>query len=285
MNRPYNTFKESALRNLVNFGAAILSLVINFIIIGVLGKGMPYVSFWIMAGAIIILVSGMFFALWAIVSKYIDQLQYNDNRQWDNKKKCEILDRYCCGDSACRTLSKNYEVKPTEKVIEELDKKSSLFLQQYILSLEGKFYKHNGKEIMIVSSSLDSEVSIDGVKGASKLVKDNLTNGIEYHYFHAKNSEPERVERNIRNIKKQYDGSGKFDFNCYDVPCSDLSEYLLYLFGIVIYIYKDGNYKAFFSIRQPNVEPIYRRMPVCMAGRYLSMLKKIREGKIKEDYQ
>jgi predicted GNAT family N-acyltransferase len=283
MNILNNFLKGPMWRNLVNFGAAIISLVINFIIIGVLGKEIPDNYFWIMAVTIIILISIMFFALWAVVSRYMEHVQYDDNRQWNNKKKCEILDRYCCGDSACRTLSMNYEVKPTGKVIEELDKKSSLFLQQHILLLEECFYNQNGKEILIVSSSLDSEVSIDGVKGASELVKDNLKNGVRYHYFCAKDSEPERVERNIRNIKKQYDGCGKFDFNFYDFPGSDLSEYLLYLFGIVIYIYNDGDYKAYFSIRRPDVEPIYRKMPVCMAGRYVLMLKKIRERDTLED--
>ena len=281
MKKLVSFFQKPWWRNIVNFGAAISSLVINFVVIGILGNGMPDVYFWVMAGTVIILVSTIFFALWAIVSRYTERTQYSDRRQWDNKKKCEILDRNCCGDLVCRTLSKEYEIKPMKKVVDELEKKSSLFLQQHILSLEKNFYASGGKEILIVSSSLESEVSVDGIRGASELVRENLMSSVEYHYFCARNTEPERVERNIRNIKKQYENCGKFDFNYYDAH-SDLSEYLLYLFGIVIYVYKDDSYEAYFSIRRPDVEPVYRKMPICMAGRYVAMFKKIRAGNTPE---
>jgi len=171
-------------RNLINFGAATISLAINFIIIGILGKGIPDLYFWFMTGSIIILISGLFFASWYVIARHIERTQFIDTREWANRKRCDSLDRFCCGDSVCRSLSQNSIVNPNKDVVERLTKEHSIFLQPHILSLEEEFYKKNGKEIMIVSSSLDSEVSLEGVKGASNLVKDNLKNGIKYSYYY-----------------------------------------------------------------------------------------------------
>lgn len=260
-----------------DFIAMVISLIIDSVVISFLQDTIKAYNLWWILVFLIVIVSALFIFVWQAVAYYVVNIEYSDGRHLATH--CKYGNRHCCGQAACETISEKHILVPTDEEIIALKENYSLYSYNYIIELEKNFKSKGGKEIWIISSNLNSEVST--ATNASEMfsnIRENLEQGVHYYYLYCSDSEdPETIERNIRNIKSYTGRSANVTFVPFCEAVGSLSEYLLYIFGVVIYVRDDDSYEGYFAIRNhnrlTNQEPIYEKMPICMAGKYLHYMK------------
>ena len=264
-----------------DFLAMVISLLIDGVVISFLQDTIKAYNLWWILVFIIVIVSALFLFVWQVVAHYVVNIEYSDGRHLATY--CKYSNRHCCGQAACETISEKHILVPTDEELVSLKENYSLYPYNYILELEKDFKSKEGKEIWIISSNLNSEVST--APNASEMfsnIRDNLEKGVHYYYLYCNDSEdPATIERNIRNIKSYTGNSSNVTFVPFCESGGSLSEYLPYIFGVVIYVKEDDSYEGYFAIRNhnrlTNQEPIYEKMPICMAGKYLHYMKTKRD--------
>ena len=193
---------------------------------------------------------------------------------------CDFTNNVCCGKLCSRMMRQNYNILPSMLLRDAMEKHSFYFQDDIIRNEELEFYKKKGdrsegSEIWILSPNL--------TEGATSVVDDNLQNGIPYRYFYSKTlssgEDNFQAKESIRLMNKILKGKSNLSFYHYTKEKDEIDAYLFDMFEIMIYISKDGERRAYFSIRHLEKEliPIYLKMPWCMATRYYIILEKIKK--------
>lgn len=266
--------------------AIVVPVILDIVVFGFLGDKISQNNLWWIVSAIIIATISVFALVWHFISKYLCYVHFNDKRKIS--KTCAFKNGNCCGDAVCDTISVNYSVNPDVTTKNRIADEYSLYLQDYIQDKETNFSQKNGDEIWIMSSNLNSEIfEANNSEGITNAVKQNIQDGIKYYYVYFEDvNDPETIERNKRNITNALDNSDNVKFVSLGTGTQRLDEYILYLCGIVIYIDKNGQYEGYFSLRNheiaENTEPIYYKMPVCIAGKYLNIMRDAKKKAVLE---
>jgi len=176
-------------------------------------------------------------------------------------------------------MSQVYRIAPRESLRRKMRADSSIWFQDDLLEAEERdFAGRGGSEIWILSSTLSSELR----GGAVRFVSENLGHSITYRYFYANSVDQGETnifaKRNVAIMRQLYPASENMMFYEYNRAGDEIDGNLLGMFGVVIYIDRTGDQRAYFSMRPQSSEeiPIYIRMPWCMATRYFMILTDIK---------
>ena len=275
--------KSTRIKAWANVLIPIVSVVIDIAVFGFLGESISKYHLWWLVLVIISFSVISFVVIWQLAGKFLTTIHYSDKR--NISKTCLFKEGQCCGQAVCDSIATHYELIPSKVEQDKLSNEYGLYLQSHIKRIE-TFQERKGKEVWIISSNLNSEVFLEKEEsGASFQVKENVKNGVEYYYLYFENPEdPEIITRNQRNIKRALNNASNVHFISLGAQNDIPDEYILYLYGIVIYVYEDDRYEGFFSLRSyeinQSIEPLYMRMPVCLSGRYYNIMK---QAKMKQE--
>ena len=256
-------------------------VILDIVVFGYLGDKISQYNLWWVVSIIIIVTIGIFSCVWFFTNKYLSYVHFSDKRKIT--KSCAFKNSNCCGDMVCATISQNYIVNPDVATQDRIANEYSLYLQTHIQRKERDFFQNNGAEIWIISSNLSSEIfESDDTDTMSQVVKKNIRDGVKYYYaYFDEIDDPETIERNKKNISNALGHSNNVKFISLGKETQRLDEYILYLYGVVVYVDKNGVYEGYFSLRNhevtENTEPIYYKMPVCIAGKYLNIMREAKQ--------
>ncbi len=262
---------------IISFVIAIVSLTIDVVVINGLANSLQASAFVWVAIILIVVTVGLFIAIWFIF-KYLTKKSFNKLNWTLDTSSCKYEDKPCCSIEMFKAFSNAYNLPVPEGAEDALKKEYSAYLAKHLISIEENFKSKNGKEIWIISTTLDSEIFTDESLGATHCVKDNVNAGVDYYYVYADiKKDPARIERNKKNILDFLDNNEHVHFISMGSVEDSLSDYIYNLYGVVIYVNNDDTYEGYFSIRKEGIDAIYIKMPICMAGKYIHQLRKLNE--------
>lgn len=273
INRNFFLKKEEK-TSIIEFIVSILTIVLDVIVFNLLGSIVDNFNLWPILILVVLFEIVVFGVIWWLTSIFLCEIHFYKGKNASDY--CTFNNNLCCGELACESIAKNNILTLSKENELKLKDEYSLELYSNIVEYEEKFYESGGQEIWILSYNLNSEIFLQD--GTAEYVKNNIQKGIKYYYFYI--DDPDNIatiNRNKANIQNALSNN-----NVYFIGLKGFihqpEAFILCLFGMVIYYYEESNYIGYFAIRnyddKEQIEPIYQKMPICMVGKYLDMMRK-----------